>query len=152
MSDARVLITDTETPIYHNSNPTCSTDIQVQTRWKGKCLEEFYETVNTPNGEFLKQELVRSVLVWNTQNKSPTIFMDGVWTNYGYNRDALIIPGTSAEIRDEFDDWLANRKDRSIEIKPKIGSVEDAKRDMGEIFSKYFAEIQLNDSPSEATS
>ena len=153
MSDSRVLLTTTVSPIYHNSEPTDTTDIEVQNRWKGKCLEEFYDIrgsgqETTQDGVQTKQELVRSILVWDANSKAPAIFMDGVWTNYGYTRDALIVPGTSEQIRAEFDDWYSKNPNNSIrsntwnvQVDPKIGTVEDAKKEMHGIFANYLTEI-----------
>ena len=96
MSVSKVLITTPASPIYHNPEPTDSIDIEVQNRWKGKCLKEFFDVRGAgqeliQDGVQTKKELVRLILVWDSNSKAPSIFVDGVWTNYGYSRDALII-------------------------------------------------------------
>ena len=153
MSVSKVLITTPASPIYHNPEPTDSIDIEVQNRWKGKCLKEFFDIrgagqETTQDGVKTKKELVRLILVWDSNSKAPSIFVDGVWTNYGYSRDALIMPGTSDQIRAEFDEWYSKNPNNSIrsstwnvQVDPKIGTVEDAKKEMGGIFANYLTEI-----------
>jgi hypothetical protein len=151
-NETRVLITSPNAPIYHNQAPSGDAEIGVQNRWKGKCIRDFYDTRETPslNGESRK-ELVRLVLVWDDLNQTPSIFVDGVWTNYGYNKDALIIQGTSEETLNSFKGWYSRNPNSNIEskildlsIKTEINTNENksaARDEMNQIFNSYLSEI-----------
>lgn len=142
-NSSRVLLTTPSAPIYHNPEPTDPNDIQVQNRWKGKCLHEFYDTKND-------EELVRLVVVWNESTQSANIFVDGVWTKANYTRDALIVPGTTEEIKNKFYEWQkkngkeslrANTFSIDVEPDPKSGTIDDAKKEINGIFASYLTEM-----------
>jgi len=153
MSD-RVLLTDTDCPIYHNPNPTDPDSIEFKQRWKGYCLFEFYETgqLRFWEGGDPKNELSRYIVIWD--GEKPLTFLDGMWCeSEGWSgEDAVLAPGTTEDVREAFRAWVKENPenrfgidtlniDRKVAIEPVQGSINDAKEEMANLFDAYLVEI-----------
>lgn len=155
----RVLLTDPSTPIYHNPNPTKPEQIEFQQRWKGKALLEYYETgqYRMWEGGDPKNEIARYIVVWDESQGQPRTFLDGLWTEGTElekiaDRDAVLAPGTTEKIRNEFRDWAKGNPDavfgmgsldidRRVPIIPEQGTVETAREEMASLFDDFMAAL-----------
>jgi hypothetical protein len=155
MSEERVLLTSDANPIYHDPNPTDSVLIEMQQRWKGKVLLEFYESgqYRMWEGGDPKNEVARYIVVWDEAQGQPRVFLDGLWTEGAElekiaDRNAVLAPGTTEEIREAFRAWTQENPhatfgigsldiDRRVPIIPKEGTVEDAQHEMASLFDTF---------------
>lgn len=152
MNDERVLLTSKENPIYHDPSPNDPRLREMQDRWKGKVLLEFYETgvYRSFDGSKDHRELARYIVVWDSAQEEPRIFIDGMWCDEEgtVQMDAVLAPGTTEEIRESFRKWAKDNPhvmfgketldiDRQVQVIPTEGSVEKAREEIGSLFTDF---------------
>lgn len=156
--DGTVLLTSEENPIYFCPSPVLEDEVRLQTKYKGRCLFEVYETAETEAGK----ELARYIVVWDEEQGFPLTITDGLWVEgKGCVSNAVVATGTSDEIRTKYAEWFqANLKEDQGPIglgydKFAVGvispnevvvervaesSLDEAKEAVQSIFDAYFAD------------